>query len=235
MTQGEQLLASVGALQGVAAADKICSTCVTLLDVHATAISLVSNGANLATLGASSPAARLYDEVQFTVGEGPCLSAVADRAPIVIPDLDDPADTRWALYRPVMLAHDIRAVTAIPVMVAGEGVGAFNVFLDTPGTLTEEALALSRLAADLARLPLLSLLDEHLRAAAADPDTEAWTELHLLARTDIAQATGMVMAQLDVDAEEALVRLRAHAYATSSSPTDIARAIIDRRVRLTPP
>jgi GAF domain-containing protein len=233
VTHSEQLLASVGALHGVAAADQICTTCVTLLDVRATAISLVSDGANLATLGASSPAARLYDEVQFTVGEGPCLSAVADRAPVVISDLDDPADNRWPLYRPVMLAHHIRAVTAIPVMVAGEGVGAFNVFHDTPGALTEDALALGRLAADLARLPVLSLLDEHMREAAADPDSDAWTELHLLARTDVAQATGMVMAQLDVDADEALVRLRAHAYATGRSPTDVARAIIDRRLRLT--
>jgi hypothetical protein len=42
----------------------------------------------------------------------------------------------------------------------------------------------------------------------------------------------MVMAQLGIDAAEALVRLRAHAYATDRSAIDVARDILDRRLTL---
>ena len=53
--------------------DRLCEACVGLLDVDAAAISLVFDGANVGTLGASDPRARTYDELQFIVGERPCL------------------------------------------------------------------------------------------------------------------------------------------------------------------
>ena len=44
--------------------------------------------------------------------------------------------------------------------------------------------------------------------------------------------TGMLAAQLEVEPAEALVRLRAHAFATGRSATDVACDILDRRLRL---
>ena len=48
----------------------------------------------------------------------------------------------------------------------------------------------------------------------------------------MSQATGMLVAQLGIEPADALVRLRAHAYATGASATDVARGILDRRLRL---
>ena len=74
----ESLVAAVGdGRGGGAAADRLCAACVRVLPVEAAAISLVSEGVALAPLGASGPWARVLDEVQFTLGEGPCLDAVA--------------------------------------------------------------------------------------------------------------------------------------------------------------
>jgi AmiR/NasT family two-component response regulator len=53
-----------------------------------------------------------------------------------------------------------------------------------------------------------------------------------LSRAEVSKATGMLVAQLGVEPPEALVRLRAHAYATGRTPTDVARDILDRRLRL---
>ena len=53
-----------------------------------------------------------------------------------------------------------------------------------------------------------------------------------MSRAEVSQATGMLVAQLEVEPAEALVRLRAHAYATGRSATDVARDILDRRLRL---
>ena len=78
MTVLEQLTAAVGGERGRKAADRLCEACVELFDVDGAAISLVLDGAPTGTLGASGSKARLYDELQFTYGEGPCLEASLD-------------------------------------------------------------------------------------------------------------------------------------------------------------
>ena len=229
----EMFLTAMGKLRGIAAVDQICATCVTVLGVDAAAVSLVHDGGNVGTLGASSAAARRYDEVQFLAGEGPCLDSVALRVPVMVTDLADPAEIRWPFYRAAMLAHPVRAVAAIPVHLVGEGVGALNFFHLSPADLTGERLGAAILAAGLVQLPLLDVLDEDLRTAGTDT-AFPWTHLHQVTRAEVAQATGMVMAQLDIGSAEALLRLRAHAYATSTSTTQIARAIIARQLQIDP-
>jgi hypothetical protein len=232
VTIQEQLLAEVGDRRGVWAADRLCEACVVLCGVDAAAISLVFDGANAGTLGASGPSARVYDELQFALGEGPCLDSVAHRAPVVVLDLADPDDVRWPAYGPAMLAHQIRGVYAMPVVLAGEYIGALELFRSNPAMLGAEALAAVLMAAELAQLPLLDLLGEDLQAAVTDPDSDSWAELNTLSRAEVSQATGMLVAQLEVAPTEALVRLRAHAYTTGRSATDVARDILDRRLRL---
>jgi hypothetical protein len=228
----EQLLSAVDGRRGVEAADRLCEACVILFDVDDAAISLVLDGASSGTLGSSGAAARTYDELQFTLGEGPCLDAVAGRIQVLVVDLADPGEARWPAYGPAMLAHQIRGVCAIPVVVAGEFVGALDLFRAQPGPLLGEDLAGAVTAAELAGIPLLDLLDGDLQAAAGDPYSNAWAELNMLSRAEVSQATGMLVAQLGVEPAEALVRLRGHAYATGRSATDVARDILDRRLKL---
>lgn len=232
MTIEDQFLTAVDSRRRMDAANGICEVCVTALGVHAAVISLVQDGSNVATLGASSLMARTYDEVEFTIGEGPSRDAVARRAPVVMIDLADPDEVRWPLYRPVMLSHRIRGIVAMPVMMNGHCIGALTLFQNTPHPLTVGLRSGALLAADLAQLPLLDLYGQK-RRSATDPDGTDRNDLeqHFLTRDEVAQATGMVMAQLDVGPDEALVRLRAYAYATDTSATYTARAIIGRRLR----
>ncbi|MFY9918290.1 MAG: GAF and ANTAR domain-containing protein [Mycobacterium sp.] len=195
-------------------------------------MSLVFDGANAGTLGASDAAARRYDELQFTLGEGPCLESVARRGPVLMVDLADPSDIRWPAYGAAMLADDIRFVFAMPVVVAGEHVGALDLFRATPGRLKGEQFAGAIAAAELAGIPLLDLMSGDLRAAAGDPASNAWAELNALSRAEVSQATGMLVAQLGIEPTEALVRLRGHAYATGRTATDVARDILEHRLKL---
>ena len=203
-----------------------------LFDIDAAAISLVFDGATSGTLGSSGEPARIYDELQFTLGEGPCLDSITFKGPILVADLADPDDARWPIYGPAMLSHRIRGVFAMPVLVAGEHIGALDFFRAQPGDLGEDNLAGAIAAAELAGVPLLDLMNDDLQAAVNDPGSNAWPELQALSRAEVSQATGMLVAQLGVEPAEALVRLRAHAYATGRSSTDVARDILDRRLRL---
>lgn len=228
----EELLAAMGRSRGPGAADRLCEACVRLLDIDAAAVSLVFDGVNIGTLGASGATARVYDEVQFTHGEGPCLDAVAHRSPVSVIDLADPTHHHWPAYSPAMLDHDIHGVHAVPILVAGEYVGALDLFQSAPGRLAPEQLTGVAVAAELLQMPLLDLLHDTFLSAAERPGSPAWNELATLTRAEVSQATGMLMAQLGVTAPAALVRLRAHAYATNRSASEVARDIVTRRLRL---
>jgi GAF domain-containing protein len=228
----DQLLAAVDGRRGVEAADRLCEACVSLFDIDAAAISLVFDGASSGTLGSSGAPARTYDELQFTLGEGPCLDSVSTRSPVLVADLADPDEARWPIYGPALLSHQIRGVFAMPVLVAGEHVGALDFFRAQPGRLDEDHFAGAIVAAEIAGVPLLDLMNDNLLAAVNDPESNAWAELNALSRAEVSQATGMLVAQLGVEPAEALVRLRAHAYATGRSSTDVARDILDRRIKL---
>src|ERR1700739_1704655 len=137
-----------------------------LFDIDAAAISLVFEGAASGTLGSSGASARIYDELQFTLGAGPCLDAVASRAPILVSDLANQDDNRWPVYGPAMLDLKVRGIFAVPVLLAGEHVGALDLFRARPGVIDGEEIAGAVLAAALASIPLLDLMGADLAAAA---------------------------------------------------------------------
>jgi hypothetical protein len=150
----------------------------------------------------------------------------------LVVDLADPEEARWPVYGPAMRGMRIRGVFAMPVVVAGEYVGALDLFRAEPGELHTDQLKGAMAAAEIAGIPVLDLLDADLRAAVDEPGSDAWAELNALSRTEVSQATGMLVAQLGVDPPEALLRLRAHAYATGRSASAVARDILERRLRL---
>jgi hypothetical protein len=101
------------------------------------------------------------------------------------------------------------------------------------GTLTEEGLTGGLLAAELAALPLLGLMTGDVDWQAAGEGGEGWSELGSLERVEVYQATGMIMAQLDIGPTEALARLRARAYADGSTASEMAWAVVERRLSFT--
>lgn len=227
----QQLTDAMGSHRGVSAANQLCMTCVRLLDVDAVAISITVSGSNAGTLGVSSPEARLFDEVQFTLGEGPCLDAVTARALVAVADLSLDVGSRWTAYAPAMLAHHIRCVYSVPLVVAGAYVGALDLFRAEPGPLADAVVTDASTAAELAGLPLLDLIAAG-GDSAADPHSPTWADWGALLRTEVNQATGVLMAQLDVSPVEALARLRAHAYAVDRTASEVAHDILGAQLRL---
>lgn len=229
--------AMVGRAPGAERADALCATCVGLFEVDGAAVSVVLDGRSSGTFGSSSESSRRMDEYQFTYGEGPCLDAVASATSVLVPDLDAPHEQRWPVFRGALLEDGVRGVFAVPIMVTSECVGALDLFRSRPGPLEGVALAGALLAAELATMPLLDLMTA--AEDLDDPEDVSSGLAEQLApfpaeadRVEVYQATGMLIAALDVDADEALVRLRAHAMATNQTASEVARAIIERRLML---
>jgi hypothetical protein len=235
--RGELASAVAGADTPLGAADRLCRACVDLLDIDGAAISVVHDGATRGTFGSSSALSRRVDAFQFTFGEGPCLDAVSQRRPVLVDDLVRDAGQRWPAFSRSVVDAGVFAVFAMPVIVATESIGALDFFRHRAGPLSGEALGAGLVAADLAALPLLDLIAEiGVRAAAGivEGDQEdPWSELESLDRVEIHQATGFLIAQMDgAGPSQALVRLRARAFSTGQTASEVAHEILDRRLRL---
>ena len=239
MVSDAQLRAELGAAisgagTALAVADRLCQACVGLLGVDGASISVTLDGTNRGTFGSSGDLSRRLDALQFTFGEGPCLDAARHGGPVLVADLDDAAETRWPAFTQAVLEAGVSAVFALPVSLSTQRVGALDLYRGRAGALSEQALTGGLLAAELAALPLLDMLAAH-REVVGRGEQDGWTQLASLDRVEVYQATGMIIGALDVDPTEALVRLRAYAYARDLTAVEVAWQIVERRLSLDTP
>jgi hypothetical protein len=193
----QELEASVAAADGKAA-DRLCVACVELLNVDGAPISLWRDRGTWGTFGSSSETSRRLDEFQFTFGEGPCLDAMTHASPVLEADLSQTPGERWPAFTGAVLEMGVRGVFAMPVTLQGTSVGALDLYRRQAGTLDDEQLRGGLLAAEIAGRPVRDLMTRSATWRADDGEPPA-DELILLGRVAVAQATGMIMGQVDVD------------------------------------
>jgi hypothetical protein len=197
-------------------------------------VSLAHDGSVQGTFGSSGEMSRRLDELQFTFGEGPCLDAVREGIPVLVADLDDPAEKRWPAFTGALLKSGINAVFALPVTIASQQIGALDLFRRRAGQLTGPELSGGLLAAQLAALPLMNLMSSGLDWERAAQGGDGWEQLASLSRVEVYQATGMLVGALSVGPAEALLLLRAHAFAHDTTAAETAWAILEGRLSLEP-
>jgi hypothetical protein len=205
---------------------RICGAAVDALPATGVGVSVMTHNGTRGFAVASDPSSQQFEELQFTLGEGPCVDAFAAGRPVLVPDLSDGAMTRWPMYAPAVHAHGVRAVFAFPLQVGAARLGVLDVFREQPGQMTEEELAQALTFAEIA---VITVLDGQNNAPpGAMP--EGFTQAPGF-RAEISQAQGMILVQTGVTLAEALVRLRAYAYAEGRPIADVARDVVARRLR----
>ncbi|MGJ7440977.1 GAF and ANTAR domain-containing protein [Aquipuribacter sp. MA13-6] len=224
--------AMTGAHTPLEAADRLCAACVQLLDVDGASISYMGDGTMQGTFGSSGPLSRTLDELQFTYGQGPCLDAVTQCRPVLAPHLNGPVEDRWPALTQAILGHGIQAIFALPVAIASTPIGALDLYRRSSGPLDDAAMTGGVYAAKLAALPLLDLMTADTDWQSAAEGRGSWEQLESLERVEVYQATGMIIAALDVSPADALVRLRAHAISRGLTASVVAYQILNRRLVL---
>ncbi|GAA1681056.1 hypothetical protein MMUR_06430 [Mycolicibacterium murale] len=231
---------STGALfTGVAA---MCDTAARLAGVDGAAVAVLSAGSAVRELvHATDTMAQHLDELQFTVGEGPCLDAYRhDRLELHGHLLDENAAMhRWPVFTAEVSALGVCAVFAFPVPGAAGPAAVLELYRLTPGDLSdhERDAAMTCAAAIGATLQQnwsLQLAAAPTPSAAIDAAAEAGAHLHHAAdpftRSQIHTAAGMIAVQLGVPTTEALDRLRAYSFTEHRPITSIAAEVIERRL-----
>ena len=145
------------------------------------------------------------------------------------PDLATATTGRWPGFAPAALAAGAVAVFGFPLRVGGRRIGTLNLYRDRPGSLSEEQQADALVVADVVARVILNL-QVRTPAGGMGEGLVGDPELRLV----VHQATGMAAAQLEVNVAEALLRLRAGAFADNVSLTTLATAVVRRELHFEP-
>ncbi|GAB3793646.1 GAF domain-containing protein [Nocardioides ungokensis] len=206
---------------------RLCRAAARELGATGAGISLLAHNGDASVLAASGPDTETVEQLQFTLGEGPCLDAFSLGRPVLTPDLALAARTRWPGYAPAVRGHGINAVFAFPLQLGGARLRAMDVYRDQTGSLSTRDLNQGLAFAEAA---MSTLLDAQ---AAADNEHPAFGS-SLDGQFEVYQAQGMVQVQLGVSLHEAMARLRAHAYAQDRPLHEVAADVVARRLVLEP-
>jgi hypothetical protein len=222
----QQVAAAFAAEAGDASAERLCAVCVEVLGVDGAGITLM-DGNQAGPLCVSGRGATELEEMQFTLGEGPCHDAFRSGRPVLVSRLDHGAPVRWLPFAELAIRIGIGAVFAYPLVHDDVRLGVLTVYQRTPGPLSGEQLEVCA---------ALSIVLAETIAAMSHPSpfgkSPAGIDDAIEFRAEVHQASGMVAAQLHISADLALVRIRAHAFATDTAVKVIADDIIARRLRL---
>jgi ANTAR domain/GAF domain len=216
-----------GRASGTSLPARLCAECLSALPVTGVALALMTDaGPSGAVLAATDERARQLEELQFALDEGPCVEASDSAAPVLHPELTATGSARWPRYGAAALDVGVHAIFAFPLRVGAIPIGVLDLYRDMPGHLTILELADALCFAEAATILLLYLQDH------PGPNGQTSTLTGPIdSRAEVHQATGMLTVQLGVSLTAALLRLRAHAYNTGQTVTDVAADVVSRRLR----
>ena len=196
------------------------------MNVTGVGLSLTSDNGPSAVLAATDGSARVMEELQFSLGEGPCVDSVRTGKPVMHGDLARTGSQLWPGFTAGALDAGIAAAFAFPLQVGAIRLGALDLCRDAIGPLdvvdVREALAFASAATAL-------LL--HLQMSSEPGDVHADLADSLVDRAVVHQASGMVSVQIGADIADALTVLRARAFAQGRPMVEVARDVVDRKLR----
>lgn len=190
-----------------------------LAGVVGVAVTMVSTGGEPRTVGASNPLVRRVDEVQFRVGQGPCLDVLAGGGPYDVTDLA--ADPRWPTYGRAAADLGVHSCSSLPVRVEGDVLAVVKAYVGDVGGL------------DAARRALLGELADELASSVALARTLTAYAREVGDRTDamntrriIDLALGIIMERAHCGPDEAYELLRRQSQHGNVRVFDAARDVV---------
>jgi GAF domain len=209
---------------------RLLRACVDLIGVTGAGITFGLDRVQGLSLGGTDDAIRLVEDLQFTLGVGPCVDTWATGRPVSEPHLAEPEIDRWPGLAGPAVAAGVEALFGFPIAEGGTPIGALDLYCDEPGSLTatqtSDALIMTEVIAE-------AILDLHTDTMPGDLAGAFDHPARL--RSAVHQASGMLSVQLDVTVQVALLRLRAYAYSCGRTVDQVAADIVERGLRIDHP
>ena len=171
------------------------------------------------TVATSEPAVHALDELQYGLGEGPCLTAVQGLTTIHVPDLREEA--RWPRYAAAAWAEGIGSVLSVPLPLEGEANAALNLYSSRTNAFSGADIKHAEAyAAQVSKALRLAV-----RVTQLTEDRKHLTTA-MESRTTIDVAVGVIMAQNRCSQESALKILKIASSTRNVKLRDVAAAVV---------
>ena len=182
------------------------------LDCEHAGLTVFRSGGTFETLAPTSPTVIEADQMQYQLGEGPCVEAAWEQDTFVSNNLA--LDPRWPEWGPKAAALGFGSLLAARLTVGGERMGALNVYSTEVREFSADDRDTAVIFATHAAATLISVRErENLRIAVDG-------------RTVIGQAQGILMQKFDVDAGTAFAVLRRYSQAENLKLRAVADLVI---------
>jgi hypothetical protein len=208
-------------------AARLCVVGPQITGANGVGVMLMTGDIPRGSLCSSDEVSQLIEELQYTLGEGPCVDAYQNDTIVTEPDLAHPQTRRWFAFTPPAVKAGARAVFGFPLRVGTVRLGALNLYRDRPGQLSADQHADAMVLADVTARWVLDAQAGAPSGVVAE-QLEAGADFHLA----VHNAAGIVSVQEGISVTEALLRLRAFAYSHDRLLDDVAQDVIARRLRL---
>jgi diguanylate cyclase (GGDEF)-like protein len=139
-------------IQGIL--DHLVSRIVDILPITAAGVTLIAAGLEPRYVAASDPSALRYEKLQTELEEGPCLEAFNTGEAVSVPDLRD--EERFPTFSPRAIKAGLAAVFTFPLRHEDAQLGALDLYRDTTGPLSRDAMIAAQTLADVAAAYLIN-------------------------------------------------------------------------------
>jgi hypothetical protein len=206
---------------------RLCAACVLALPVQRAGIATHAPGVGLEVLAGSDTIAEQLEWAQVMVGEGPGLDAIVSGGPVSVPNLAQ--SRRWPIFLSEIAESGVGAMYALPLQMGAIKVGVLDLYCDAPAGFGARDFADAVAVSDLVTAILLTVGRDGRIADSLGP----WWD-QPLGTKEVHQATGMIMAQLGVDARSAFARLQGFAFISGRLLGEVAHDVVVRLLRFDP-
>jgi GAF domain-containing protein len=222
-----RVLAAISAEGDAWSSARLCAVCPGIVGADGAGVMLMSGDVPRGSLCTTNEVSHLIEELQYSLGEGPCVDAYQQDQVVAEPDLADPVTVRWTAFTPPALQAGVRAVFGFPLRVGAVRLGALNLYRGQPGSLSGDQHADALVVADVVARWVLEA------QAGAPPDVVAdelqtGADFHYV----VHNAAGMVSVQMGISVAEALIRMRAFAFGSDRLLNDVAEDVVARRLTI---
>lgn len=176
------------------------------------------------TVAASDPFVRAVDDIQYGLGEGPCVTAVAEHRTIVSGVLGE--DRSWPRFGPRVRSLGVNSALSLPLVLADDTLGALNVYARDRDVFTDQAARLGETFAVAAAVAV-----HNVRILMQAQRLAGQLQAALTNRATIDQAIGIICARQGFTATEAFARLRTISQGENVKLHVVAQNIVNEAIR----
>jgi putative methionine-R-sulfoxide reductase with GAF domain len=186
------------------AMQQITSAAKALLGVDGAGLMLADERGQLRWATASDQQTQTIEEGQERLGQGPCVNAFAEHAPMAMRDAAK--EPQWGKITDVVTGQEMRAGLSVPVQLEGGPIGTLDLYSAEPRDWDQAEISAAQVYAALAATLLSQAVGAQVKGRLAEQLQTAFAH-----RTRIERAKGMLMVREGIDDAEAFERLRSAA------------------------